>query len=634
MWSDKETSKDFLGFAVHASLIKNVVMEDRNLPVTIGLYGDWGSGKSSVLQIIEAQLKDDEDTAVITFDGWAFESFDDAKMSIISGIVDKILECRSWKDELKTSINNCGKKLKENIFSMRSLLWTVKNVAIPFGFAMLSGGTSLIPNIKDFVNGHKDDLTSGDMLKFLESLNNPIKDKEEYKVVHEFTKDFQALIDATQLKRVIILVDDLDRCLPRHIIDTLEVIKLFLNVPKTAFVIAADEGIVADAITNEYPLAKNSVDGKNIGKNYMEKFIQIPYILPHLSDYETVSYVTLLLCESVLSETDFKNVYEDYERHQSKERFRAYDCDILQNHFKNLNNREDLFQAIAYVGQFAPMMADSLRRNPRMIKRFLNAYELRKRLLKANEIEDQTSQFALLKLMLLEQKASEQFRQLHEWCMSSNGISKELLSIEKVAKGEADINTLPDAVWGSPELLNLIIQEPLFSQCNLRELYWVSRDNIVDTMGGTALIPRRIKNLFEAITNSGNTDVMTKKFCDETLKSLSKEDLNDFWTLLDNKILTKPDNKQLFNLYYFLCIDNFFEKAYEKFINILQRIDIAKINLFSMGDKFKRLLASHGNDKTLKVIVEKNQPLYRAIFPETQKENNGNITKTRSVRPQ
>ena len=43
MWSDKETTEDLLGYIVHASLIKNVVTNEKNLPITVGLYGDWGS---------------------------------------------------------------------------------------------------------------------------------------------------------------------------------------------------------------------------------------------------------------------------------------------------------------------------------------------------------------------------------------------------------------------------------------------------------------------------------------------------------------------------------------------------------------------------------------------------------------
>lgn len=53
MWSDIETDKDLLGFSVHANLIKDVVTNVKNLPITIGIYCDWGSGKSSVLKILE-----------------------------------------------------------------------------------------------------------------------------------------------------------------------------------------------------------------------------------------------------------------------------------------------------------------------------------------------------------------------------------------------------------------------------------------------------------------------------------------------------------------------------------------------------------------------------------------------------
>ena len=90
MWSDKETTEDLLGYTVHASLLKRVVTNGKNLPITVGLYGDWGLGKTSILRILEKQLKDDNDTVVIYFDGWSFESFDDAKMALIQGIVDAL----------------------------------------------------------------------------------------------------------------------------------------------------------------------------------------------------------------------------------------------------------------------------------------------------------------------------------------------------------------------------------------------------------------------------------------------------------------------------------------------------------------------------------------------------------------
>lgn len=620
MWSDKETSDDFLGFSIHANLIKNVVLEDNNLPVTIGLYGDWGSGKSSVLKILEKILEQDkEDTAVITFDGWAYESFDDAKMSLISGIVDKVLSCRNWEEKVIT----CGKNLKDKIFSMRTLMWSLKNFANPTIKAFSTDGISLISILLTFIKeGKTDSSVIDEITDYVKGLTSPIKQVDDYKVVHEFRDDFTKLIEATKLKRIVILVDDLDRCLSRHIIDTLEVIKLFLNVPKTAFVIAADEGIVANAISKEYGTTEgensNSKDKHEIGKNYMEKFIQIPYTLPQLSDFETITYITLLLCQSTLPKEQFSIVYNDYKKFQSSERFRPYDSSVLQERVKNIDDAEDLYKVIAFVGQFAPLIANSLRRNPRMIKRFLNAYELRKRLLEANEIKDQKSVFALLKLMLLEQKSSNLFKILHGFCMSSNSIPQELLDIEKASKEEGEMPENLKKDWNDKDVLRLFAEEPLFSQVNLRELYWVSRDNIVDTMGGTALIPQRIKKLFEDMIASSSTAVIIKSSC-EKLLSMSKDDIDDFFVLLDNRILTSPENKKLYNIYFALCDNEAFVGAYDKFIHILQRIEFAQLQLFSMSNEFKQLLDKHGGDKALENIIRKNKQLERSVFPKQQK---------------
>ena len=77
MWSDTETTTDLLGYTVHANLLKQVIMSEQNLPATMGLYGYWGSGKSSILKILEDRIQNDadskDDSIVIYFDGWSFE---------------------------------------------------------------------------------------------------------------------------------------------------------------------------------------------------------------------------------------------------------------------------------------------------------------------------------------------------------------------------------------------------------------------------------------------------------------------------------------------------------------------------------------------------------------------------------
>lgn len=154
MWSDIETSKDLLGYTVHAELLKKIIMEPSNLPVTIGLYGDWGCGKSSTLKILQEKIEKDadskENTIVVYFDGWSFESFDDAKMALIQGIVEKLESNTSIKKECIGAVRQLAKTVKEEIFSMRTLLWSVKNIVAPAALTYATGGLTILPSLLSF----------------------------------------------------------------------------------------------------------------------------------------------------------------------------------------------------------------------------------------------------------------------------------------------------------------------------------------------------------------------------------------------------------------------------------------------------------------------------------------------------
>lgn len=305
MWSDIETSKDLLGYSIHASLLKDVVTNPKNLPITVGLYGDWGSGKSSILKILQEQLEKDDNTVIVYFDGWSFESFDDAKMSLIQGIVDALENNEKFFAKVKDDTEGAFKAVKEafaglkkSITWMRALKVTTKAV-LPVASAIMTGGVSIIPTLISAFRENKEylvDLLTGDKAEeFLQNAINSENDEKKYKAVREFRTDFEALINKSKQAQIVILIDDLDRCLPRHIIDNLEAIKLFLNVPKTAFVIAADQYIVSNAIKSEYKTlieaSKEDRPHDNLGEAYMEKFIQLPYTLPKLSPKEVETYM-------------------------------------------------------------------------------------------------------------------------------------------------------------------------------------------------------------------------------------------------------------------------------------------------------------------------------------------------------
>lgn len=619
MWSDIETSKDLLGFSVHSALLKNVITNEKNLPITVGLYGDWGSGKSSVLKIMKDDLDKDPDTAVIYFDGWSFESFDDAKMALIQGIIEELEKNEKFISKVKDKcddVKDAFTKLKKSINWMRLLQIGVKT-AIPIAAAPITSGASLIPVLISAFRERKDDLSellTGDEAK--DFLNGIIKgenndDDAKYAAVREFREDFEDLIEKSKCSRVVVLVDDLDRCLPRHIIDNLEAIKLFLNVPHTAFVIAADEYIVSNAIKSEY---KELIDASskdesrpNIGKSYMEKFIQLPYRLPVLTRKDVETYITLLFCQSELDEIKFEEIRKDFNDFSQKYKFETYGWDNIKKLIQD-ESHDKLTRTVTFVSKFSDMISKTLKGNPRLIKRFLNAYEMRSNLLEIANLGAQENRFALLKLMLLEWKNEDLFRQLHEWTFAEKGRPQQIVLYEKVASGQ-DKETKIEGDWGQKEILSLLSTEPLFSSIDLRELFWVSRDNLKDVMGGESLIPIRIKALLNKAI-SASSDTILESICNDVVKRLSADDLQNFYDLLDMQLLMHPADKQAYKVYC-LCDKVGVDSAYKHFLSVLDRVDITQAP-FSVGNLFDDLNKKY-QDKKFIDIVSKNARLKKAI---------------------
>lgn len=622
MWSDKETTQDLLGYTVHASLLKNVVTNEKNLPITVGLYGDWGSGKSSILKILEEQLKNENDTVVVYFDGWSFESFDDAKMALIQGIVDALENEERFFAKVGDKVSadyqalkGAFQKLKKSINWMRVLKFSV-NTVVPVATAAATGGASLmIPLLLEAFKNHKGDLT--DLLtgekaeQFLNDTINAENNEKKYEAVREFRKDFEDLINKSNQGKIVVLIDDLDRCLPRHIIDNLEAIKLFLDVPKTAFVIAADSFIVSNAIKSEYrDIIKAAGDsGSEIGDAYMEKFIQLPYKIPSLSPKEVETYVTLLFCQSVLDENVFKKVQKDFAQFTVDNKFDIYGWNNIKNALKKDTVPVNLGEMVGFVAHFSTIIGTALKWNPRLIKRFLNAYEIRSSLLAQSGITDSKSRFALLKLMLIEQKHLDQFKQLNAWVMGNKGVPKELKEIEAYSEDQKkDISKYQD--WNSQDLLKLVATEPKFSEVDMKELFWVSRDNLVDEMSGLSLISTRVKTVFSNVYNA-TSDPIRDDVCKQEVKGLVNNELEEFFDLLDSKLLMVAEDKNAYNVYYF-CIMNDVERSYQRLLDVLLRITVSSIP-FSLGNKFKDILTKYGEDKKLKERLKANDRLMRTI---------------------
>src|ERR1700722_3755072 len=93
MWADTETDIDFLNYSEIAELIAEIIARPTLLPLSLGVFGSWGVGKSSTLRLIEAELAKDVDKyLVIKFDAWLYQDFDDARAALMSVIAAELVK--------------------------------------------------------------------------------------------------------------------------------------------------------------------------------------------------------------------------------------------------------------------------------------------------------------------------------------------------------------------------------------------------------------------------------------------------------------------------------------------------------------------------------------------------------------
>ncbi|HVS69825.1 MAG TPA: P-loop NTPase fold protein [Phycisphaerae bacterium] len=429
MWSDNESDLDMLGYQHLVATITTIVKTPTLLPATIGVFGDWGSGKSSLLQIAKSELEKEQDSLILSFNGWLFEGYDDAKSALMGTILEEL------GSERKLSVKAQGlfAKLIKRINWMRLLgMGTKATVAYSLGGLPalgLTAGMDAAGWVKELATKAKE-LGPEELEKFIKE-KEPEEDPR--RSIREFRKDFAELLKETGIKRLVVIIDDLDRCLPATIIETLEAIKLFLFVPNTAFILGADERLVKYAVRTRFPELPG--ERSEVGRDYLEKLIQYPIRIPPLARPELETYINLLFTRaSGIGEDEFE-----------KARACVVNCpptSLLEVRFNQGIAKkvlkalpQDLEDKLSLAQRIAPVLAGELNGNPRQCKRFLNMFVMRIAMAKSRSIA--LKDRVLAKLMLLEYFSPESFRRLAELQAKEGGRPAELAEAEKIIRGSS-----------------------------------------------------------------------------------------------------------------------------------------------------------------------------------------------------
>ena len=594
MWADNETTIDLLGFKVHANLIKSVVTNQKLLPLTVGVFGDWGSGKTSILRMVEQDLSPDsyedplekekyEKIACLYFNSWLFEGYDDAKTAIISSILLQLGEHKTFGPKVRDKVVS----LLKSVNWMRVASFGVKEIALPAIAAYASGGASLVPSLVGTtkgllstsgsgfkgeendgdgqVNGSEECSTVGnsndipnweELLKGDNSPSSPLD-------VRSFREKFATMINESDIEYLVVLIDDLDRCSPERIIDNLEAIKLFLNVDNTAFVIGADPRIVRHAIARRYkPEEFQNKDGRDNGYNggqklitdYLEKLIQIPYYLPRLSPTEIETYMALLFCSRDLDSNCMKRVVDACDTQRSQSRYSVFGYAAIREVIGDIEVNPSLFPSLIFCSSCSSLVSEGLKGNPRQVKRFLNAFTLRQELAKVANLQN-IKDDVLVKLMVLEYAEPDEFSRLFKWQAVQEGFPQQIQELEElIASADSVADVLEDAKkinnqWATPFMLKWVAMEPKLSETDLRDYFWIARDRLQTTLSGLSMVSPIVRRILDDLLSDNPGKRSTSK---KLAKELQEEEQRDLLGLIMKHALRHPDKKASYDAVFAL----------------------------------------------------------------------------------
>jgi predicted KAP-like P-loop ATPase len=442
--TDNETKVDLLNNEAIATTIIELLRDRPDQPVTVGVHGDWGAGKSSVLEMIEAGFEGEAKVLCLKFNGWRFQGFEDAKIALIEGIVTGLIEKRP-------ALTQAGEAVKD-VF--RRIDWLkVAKKAGGLAFTAFSGVPTpdqiqaIVGTLEGLVSDPAKLATKDNVVAAINGVKGLLKPAGEGdstnvpEEINAFRKAFDDLLEKAGVEQLIVLIDDLDRCLPDTAIETLEAVRLFVFTSRTAFVVAADEAMIEYAVRKHFPDLPDTTGPQTYARNYLEKLIQVPFRIPALGDTETRIYVTLLLVGAELGDNDPAfNTLIGAARERLKRPWTsgALDAATVRAALGHKASRAN--NALVLSDQIGPILASGTKGNPRQIKRFLNTLFLRQRTAEARGFGDDVKLPVLAKLMLAERFIPRLFDQIAAAAAAApDGKCPDLAALETTATAkEAD----------------------------------------------------------------------------------------------------------------------------------------------------------------------------------------------------
>jgi KAP family P-loop domain/Common central domain of tyrosinase len=410
---DLPTTRDELDFADYADAFAEIIGSPyTSLPLTIGIYGSWGIGKSSLLQMIAGEFPsgeraDDEvDVHVVEFNAWRYDSGE----KIWPALVRQIMECMEsgaqwsfwdrFKDTLGRNVRRLWRQRRNQLTAGLALVALAGIViwALGLSAAVLPAALAVVG-----VPG---------LLKIgIEASNSPVSGwvgtlvaEGEYggelPYMREIHADLRFLTGRLRAgradPRVLVMIDDLDRCEPTKAVEVLQAINLLLDFPIFIVCLGIDARIITAAVEGHYEQLLGQAGAS--GYEYLDKIVQIPFRIPRASEPEIERFIESQMPVTTKLDGDMPSARLDA---STASREPSADAAVPEPapSVPEADRRETAASLDASMFDEAEVAAFQklspyMRRNPRHVKRLVNVYRLVRTLAirrEAGEILDKPS---------------------------------------------------------------------------------------------------------------------------------------------------------------------------------------------------------------------------------------------------
>ena len=483
MWKDSEADFDFLNFNYLAEQVVEISNDDKLSPATIGIYGDWGSGKSTLMKMIKKSLDADKNTLTVEFNGWLFEGYEDAKTALCGTILDEMRTHETLfakgKEKIKALLKKVdgGKLLSKGVkygldFLLTGGIGTVTELTL----------TGIISAVKQKAG----DVSEDEVKKVIDAFKT---EETKRAVIKNFRKTFKEVFENCKGERLVVFIDELDRCTPDTVLEIFEAIRLFLYVPGTTFIIGADERLVSYAVKTKYKdIPGHDID---ISKEYLEKLVQYPVKIPQLNEQEVKQYITCLLLQN--EEIDIKKVAESISKQGINEELTIDTLAVATG--KDAN--EGIKEAFDLSNQIYSALAALMKGNPRHCKRFFNTLMMRIALADRRHIMLQKK--VLAKLML-----AEYYKPSFIDALMRSESKDELRALESGGEG-VSFTALKD--WCKDDwVLKWAKGEPKLSSVdNLSDYFYFSRESRKHYSSSAEILSNEAKKLLQNLVDASES---------------------------------------------------------------------------------------------------------------------------------